>query len=75
MEGYKIGVIKRPIIFWTGPNMEDKQDEWGHIGMPVIIKGLTESHYNISDPAGVLNPIFAVKDRIEELIIKWKRLR
>ena len=75
MDNYKIGVIKKPIIFWSGIDQDDKDSEWGKIGMQVIIRGVTDNHYFISDPTGVIEPIYALKYLIEEFTIKWQRLR
>lgn len=74
MDDYRIGTIKRPIVFWTGTNMEDGY-EWGQVGMMVIIKGLSDNHYNIADPAGLLEPIFALRQLIVEVPIEFKRIR
>lgn len=71
----KIGVISGQIALWNGNPKNDAFKIWGHVGMVVTIKGVTENHYNIADPDGVLEPIFATKRLIDEVSVKWKQLR
>ena len=74
-EDLKIGIIEEPLIWWTGMTSEDRH-EWGHVGMVVIISDLiTKDHYNIKDPDGVLNPMFASKKLIQEIRIEWRNIR
>ena len=75
MGDLKIGVIKGQIALWNGNPRNDTFKIWGHVGMVVTIKGITENHYNISDPDGVLEPIFVTKRLIDEVYVEWKQLR
>lgn len=74
MDDIKIGVIKKPIMIWKDIN-SGAGCEWGHVGMMVIIKGISDTHYNIADPAGSLEPMFAIRRLIDEIQIEFKRMR
>ena len=69
-----IGVIKRSITHRKG-NIQGPIFEWGHVGMIVIIKDITNNHCEIFDPDNVLNPIFTTTNAVEKIIIKWQRLK
>jgi hypothetical protein len=76
MGGVKIGVIKEPIMIrWRDNELRENSSEWGYVGMPVIIKDISQHHYNIEDLYGVLNPMFANKKLINEVEIEWKQIR
>jgi hypothetical protein len=74
MENIKIGVIKKPIIIRKDIN-SDAGCEWGHVGMMIIIQGISDNHYNIADPAELLIPILALRNLIEEIQIEFKSIR
>ena len=75
----KVGEITGEIMIWAEqdpdyPNHGSEKHQWGYIGMPVEILEVTDYHYFISDFNKVYEPIYALKELINIIDIKWKQL-
>ena len=75
----KVGEITGEILIWAEqdpdyPNHGSEKHQWGYIGMPVEILEVTDYHYFISDFNKVYEPIYALKELINIIDIKWKQL-